>query len=262
MIKVVVLCLCLATALALNSDGKNSRIVGGVDALAGEYPYIVSIQRLFLTISTHVCGGTILNNFHVLTAAQCFFGKSAGRHRVQAGKLNLNQFEPVEQTVNMLWFTMHPNYDGSPTPYDLAIVRLQSPFGFNSFIQPVVMPIPNSIPSGVVRFAGWGSTSMGLLPGTPTILQQTRVSVFPNENCTQMLYGVMPITPENVCLGPATGGIGACNGDAGGPVVQVTNGQHVLVGIITWQVFPCGIPGVPSISSRVSAFNDWIQENS
>lgn len=105
------------------ADGKDSRVVGGVDALAGEYPYIVSIQRVFLMRSTHVCGGAILNTFHVLTAARCFFDNPTSRYRLQAGKLNLNQFEPAEQTVNMLWFTMHPMFSGEASAYDIAIVR-------------------------------------------------------------------------------------------------------------------------------------------
>lgn len=124
------------------------------------------------------------------------------------------------------------------------------------------MPAAESIPSGVVRFAGWGSTSLGLLPSTPNTLQQTRVSVFPNEICQQIFNGWLLVNSQNVCLGPVTGGIGACNGDAGGPVVQVTGGQNVLVGILTWNISPCGVPGVPSVTTRVSAFNEWIQQNS
>nr|XP_029729284.1 trypsin-1-like [Aedes albopictus] len=263
MIKAVILCLCLATAFALSTDSKDTRVAGGVNALAGEYPYIVSIQRTFLFVTSHICGGSILNPFHVITAAQCFFSQTSGRFRVQAGKLTLNQFEATEQTVNVLMTSIHPNYTGQAlSPYDVAIVRLQSPFGFNEFIQPIVLPILNTVPAGIVRFAGWGSTSLGLLPSTPSSLQQVRVAIFPNQECQLMMGGFLPITSANVCLGPMTGGIGACSGDAGGPVVQVVNNQNVLVGIIAWHTTPCGVAGVPSVATNVAGLNEWILENS
>ncbi|XP_062552130.1 trypsin-1-like [Armigeres subalbatus] len=261
MIRIALLCLCVASASAF-SFGKDSRIVGGVDALPGEYPYVVSIQRTFLFITSHICGGSILNNFHVITAGQCFFNNNSGRFRVQAGKLALNQFEATEQTVNVLTVNIHPNYTGSLSSSDIAIVRLQSPFGYTNFIQPIVLPTPDAIPSGVVRLAGWGSTSLSLLPSTPSLLQQTRVAIFPNQECLLTIGGFLPITTETVCLGPVTGGIGACSGDAGGPVVQVINNVNILVGIITWHPTPCGVAGLPSLGTRVSDLNEWILQNS
>lgn len=125
-----------------------------------------------------------------------------------------------------------------------------------------MLPTLNAVPTGVVRFAGWGSTSLGLLPSTPASLQQARVAIIPNAECQLMVGGLFPVTEGNVCLGPLTGGIGACGGDAGGPVVQVANNQNVLVGIISWHPTPCGVPGVPSFATHVAALNEWIQLNS
>uniref|UniRef100_A0A182PPS0 Peptidase S1 domain-containing protein n=1 Tax=Anopheles epiroticus TaxID=199890 RepID=A0A182PPS0_9DIPT len=249
------------------NDGNRpqQRLIGGVRALPGEFPSMVSIQRLVLVRATHVCGGSVLNQFHVLTAAECFYTNPSNRYRVQAGKVLLNNFEPTEQTINVLRVTMHPQYDGTANPFDIAIVRLASPFGFNQFITPVVLPAINTIPDGIVKFAGWGSTSGGLLPSMPDQLQMFQVAIMPNEQCQVMVGGAIgtgPVTDRNVCLGPATGGIGACTGDAGGAVIQQINGVDTIVGIVSWQLAGCGQPGNPTITTRVSAFIEWINQNS
>ncbi|XP_058826430.1 trypsin-1-like isoform X2 [Topomyia yanbarensis] len=264
MIRLVVLGLCLSAVFAATLDGKETRIVGGVNALAGEYPYIVSIQRSVLLRFNHICGGSILNTFHVLTAAQCFFSNPNSRYRVQAGKLYLNSVEITEQTINVQRVTLHPGFNGGVSPYDIAVVRLASPFGLTSMIQPIVLPVIDSIPSGVVRIAGWGSISMGWLPSMPNHLQQTRVAIFPNLECQiiQGGSGIGPVTVNNVCLGPITGGISACDGDTGGPVVQVDGDRNVLVGIISWYPSSCGQSGIPTVSVRVSAFIEWINLHS
>ncbi|XP_053692278.1 trypsin-1-like [Sabethes cyaneus] len=264
MFKVIVLGLCIAAATAASiGDSKNSRIVGGVDALPNEYPYVVTIQRNFVLWSSHVCGGSILNGFHVLSSASCFFNNLSARYRVQAGKLRLNAVEATEQTINVQRITIHPGYNGGISSYDISILRLASPFGFTSSIQPVALPTIDSIPSGVVRTAGWGSTSLGLLPSMPNHLQQTRLAVVPNLECQILLGGpgIGPITENDVCLGPLTGGISTCDGDSGNPVVQVVGQQNVQVGVTSWYVRPCGYAGIPSVSVRVSAFIEWINLN-
>ncbi|XP_053677782.1 trypsin-1-like [Anopheles nili] len=255
-----------AAGASTNGDkGAQQRIIGGVRAFPGEFPSMVSIQRLVLFRASHVCGGTVLNQFHVLTAAECFFTNQNSRYQVQAGKVLLNSFEPTEQTINVLRYTMHPQYDGSASPFDIATVRLASPFGFNEHILPIALPTIDSIPAGIVKFAGWGATSTGLLPSMPNELRMFNVAIVANNECQIMMGGSIgngPVTERNVCLGPATGGIGACVGDAGGAAIQQINGLDTIVGIISWQVSPCGQQGVPTITTRVSAFIEWINLNS
>jgi trypsin len=64
-------------------EGSENDIVGGTTASAGDFPFIVSLQRS----GSHFCGGTLLNANTVLTAAHCAVGQTASSLSVRAGSL-------------------------------------------------------------------------------------------------------------------------------------------------------------------------------
>lgn len=100
------------------------RIVGGVDAFLGEFPYVVTLQRVVLTTSTHLCGGAIIHPSWVLTAGHCI-PTGVGRLEVIGGLWNLND-EVLEnaQRIGVQTTTIHPDYTGENSPHDIALVRI------------------------------------------------------------------------------------------------------------------------------------------
>lgn len=52
----VILSLAFAAALAAPSDERSARIIGGVAALPGEFPFTVSLQWVLLGSSQVICG--------------------------------------------------------------------------------------------------------------------------------------------------------------------------------------------------------------
>ena len=64
-------------------NGSQEDIVGGSAAAAGEFPFIVSLQRS----GSHFCVGTLLNANTVLTAAHCAVGQTASSLTIRAGSL-------------------------------------------------------------------------------------------------------------------------------------------------------------------------------
>lgn len=105
--------------------------------------------------------------------------------------------------------------------------------------------------------AGWGQTGTGILPPSATHLQKIQAPVVAFAECATSLLNNFGFTlrEEFMCTGPLTGGIGVCNGDAGGPVLQ--NG--VLLGVISTTMTPCAAVGSASIHSNVAHHISWIR---
>lgn len=108
------ICLLLASAsLAVPvEERRESRIVGGVNAIPGEFPFIVSMQWVLLTLSTHVCGGSILNAQWVLSAAHCFTETpTTGRLEIIAGLHSQNNLgEGFRHGIDRPRSVLHPDY--------------------------------------------------------------------------------------------------------------------------------------------------------
>lgn len=123
---VLVLSLAIAAVLAVPIEEKAPRIIGGVTALPGEFPFIVSIQWVVLGSSSHVCGGSILNNIWILTAAHCLTDTpSIGRLEVLAGlHSQSNTAEAVRLGVDRSRSIIHPDWTPGAQvgPDDLALV--------------------------------------------------------------------------------------------------------------------------------------------
>lgn len=126
----LVLSLVFAAVLALPTQEIAPSIVGGVNAIPGEFPYIASIQWVLLGLSTHVCGGSIMNNIWVLSAAHCFTETpTLGRLDILVGKHNLalTEADQVRVGINRAATILHPEWTpgGGVGPDDLVLVRFE-----------------------------------------------------------------------------------------------------------------------------------------
>lgn len=122
----MLLSLAFAATLAAPTSEVAPAIVGGVNAIPGEFPFIVSLQWVVLGLSTHICGGSIISNIWVLSAAHCITEiPSLGRVEILAGKHNLALTEADQVRLTIAQTILHPGWVPGPQvgPDDLVLVR-------------------------------------------------------------------------------------------------------------------------------------------
>ncbi|XP_018415220.1 PREDICTED: ovochymase-2-like [Nanorana parkeri] len=258
---------------SVNNYSLLSRIVGGTTAKEHDYPWIVSITRK----SKHVCGGALVSERHVITAAHCVTDKNiTGLFKVCIGDHDFNVKEDSEMVFSILEVIIHPNFlQSQPINYDIAILVLNENIKFDGKIQPACLPSPDEIfPPGYLCVAlGWGRT----LEHGPVakILQQVTLPIVEQEACmrTMQTLGPRATFQTAVCAGFPEGGKDACQGDSGGPFLcPRIHGRWVLVGVTSWGM-GCArswsnnllqLPekrGSPGIFTDVKKMLEWLNLN-
>jgi trypsin len=225
------------------------RIVGGEPTDIKEHPWQVALQFR----GNFFCGGSIIAQKWILTAAHCFQLSSANDDwRAKAGATNYEtsgSWAQVERVV------VHPGYKGSPTfENDLALIKLKlPPAGRVIPLASASMTIPLNQP---LEVTGWGLTSESASSGSD-VLRKAAVPYVSSTVCNAPDSYNGRIKDGMMCAGAREGGIDACQGDSGGPLVWRTADSPVLVGVVSFGE-GCARKLKYGIYTRVSAYRDWI----
>lgn len=227
---------------------REARIVGGAQTTIQHFPWQVSM----IYQSRHRCGGSVVSERFVLTAAHCTTGALASLMSIRAGSSNRNSGGVVVAVKRII---QHPNYSGHGNDYDISLLSLMKSLDFSESIRAIRLPSAGETisPGSRVWVTGWGDTheSFGI---SPTFLHFTTLPIVDNHVCASAYARHTPITTNMLCAGYyRIGGRDACQGDSGGPLI--TNNKQY--GIVSFGV-GCARPAYPGVYTRVSAFRNWI----
>ncbi|CAH0695451.1 unnamed protein product [Spodoptera exigua] len=251
----VFLALCFAAVVAVPSNPQ--RIVGGSVTTIDRYPTIASLLYSWnLSQYWQACGGTILNNRAILTAAHCTHGDAVNRWRIRLGSTWANSGGVVH---NVNANIVHGSYNSRTLDNDIAILRSASSFSFNNNVRAASIAGANYnvADNQAVWAAGWGTTSSGASSGSEQ-LRHVQLQII-NQNTCRNNYATrgITITANMLCSGWPSGGRDQCQGDSGGPLYH----NNVVVGVCSFGI-GCGQANFPGVNARVSRYASWISSNS
>ncbi|MFZ4655793.1 MAG: S1 family serine peptidase [Caldilineaceae bacterium] len=263
--------LCLLTGLALTPVGARAApddptIVGG-DPVPDPNPYVWQVR---LTITTtqgiFTCGGSVISERWVLTAAHCVAGDfQVTGVEVIVGRRTLSQTQPVDR-FPVRTVISHAEYVDVRTGHDIALLELDRAIpDAAAYRVPLMTPVLDRalVATGTVAtITGWGHMIPQNPQSAPDTLRFVEVPVVDNAQC-QNVYNAFndgwTIRDSMVCAGVPQGGKDSCQGDSGGPmVIPDGNGGYWQNGIVSGGE-GCALPGVPGVYTRVAAFVDWIE---
>ncbi|XP_011505268.1 PREDICTED: chymotrypsin-2-like [Ceratosolen solmsi marchali] len=231
---------------------KRLRIVGGIDTNIKEYPYTISLR---LQAAQHlICGGAIISQQHILTAAHCFDDTRLYEISVYIGtSLSTNYTMPYYRVCNV---HAHPKYDAKnemamKAQYDIAVAVVVPRIILNEYQNVVSLPRRNVGVGKTGVITGWGKTGYPI-GDTSEVIQMQTMTIIKNSECQK--YLPFPLHSDQLCAFQRKG-VGACYGDSGAPLV--VDGKIVAVSSF---VRPCAI-GEPDIYVRVYAYLNFIKQS-
>ncbi len=240
-----------AAASAATTCQDDRRIVGGVDTKIEEHPWQVTLS-IPGPDGIELCGGSLIQDLWVLTAAHCFPSKKPASPSIKAGVTD-REAGPWIETGKVF---VHEGYNDDTHENDIALVKLNA--GVAGDIIPLAQGGEELKPCQKLEVTGWGTIKEG---GTEavTILQKAEVPLVDNATCNAKDAYDGKIKAGMMCAGYREGGIDSCQGDSGGPLVLRGKDGPVLVGAVSWGE-GCARKLRYGVYTRVDAYSAWIAD--
>lgn len=235
-----------AVAVGLSQASADQQIVGGDRASIADHSYAV-----YLTTADgfQYCGGTLVDDNKVVTAAHCAVGKEPAEVTVVAGREDKESDAGTVSPVDAIW--VHPEFTDVRSGADVAVLTLTRPLPYQNIDLPAAADTELYQPGLVGLILGWGRTAAD---GEPSrFLMKAGVPIIGDADCVEAYPSYQ--AESMTCAGVAQGGIDSCQGDSGGPMI--VDGR--LVGITSWGE-GCAEPGRPGVYTRVAAYADALEQ--
>ncbi|CAH2094392.1 unnamed protein product [Euphydryas editha] len=252
------------------------RIIGGEIPGLYELPWMALILVRDNGIFKTQCGGTIINNKYILTAAHCVRRRRTAVV-VRVGEYDINSkvdcqgehpFRMCEthiQDIRVDKYIIHENFTSSPTANDIALIRLKKPIDFSfKNVEPICLPIYDKLRNMDIStknavVSGWGITEFKSMSN---FLRKVEIPIKTDFECKQHYSSEISDSDTDmkfICAGDESKD--SCNGDSGGPLTMEEeykdNYRIIQFGIVSKGSKQCGL-NVPGLYTDVRKYIKWI----
>ncbi|XP_018566991.1 serine protease persephone [Anoplophora glabripennis] len=228
------------------SKERNGRRANGDEAKPHSLPYMAAIHTI-TSDKAVLCGGTLISDSIVMTAARCVSGTTEAE--VILGAHNIDEEEDTQVVINSSEFVIHPNYTDDSNLHDIALIQLPTSVTLNENIALVALPtLDDANYDDALGFvAGWGKTTDTTYS---SVLQVINVTIIPTTACEVSLafdqICTKRVEEKSICLG-----------DSGSPLVV----DRVQVGIVSYgSNLGCAV-GLPGVYTRIARYLSWLYKN-
>jgi prostatin (serine protease 8) len=283
--------LALAAGVTMAHAGTTEEfIVGGSPAADGAWPWQVRLLDS-MDPQSGFCGGSLISDQWVLTAAHCVVMDDGPIDSVIVGYGSTQQSKL--KLVPSVKIIVHPDYM-KENHADLALIKLAEPLPDAHWIPIADAATEQKLvtPGATLVVTGWGAlwdfagfeealysrnkgfsevdthkllTANALV--SPEQLHQVEIEMISNEECaaayqaySEAIQDQLVISPTELCAGSPAGAKDSCYGDSGGPLVVADDkGGYVQVGVVSWGS-QCGNPVLPGVYNKLSRFQPWVKD--
>ncbi|KAM7348561.1 serine protease 1-like [Cochliomyia hominivorax] len=234
------------TTSLFRNKAVEGRITNGKPAKPGQFPYQVGL----LKNRSDWCGGSLISDSWILTAAHCTNGTNElvaflGSTEIQVAQI-VYQIS-LDNIYQHKYFTNFPQKEN-----DISLIKIPR-VTFTSEIQPVRLPaIADSYSTYAGEYAiasGWGKTSDSE-QYVANELNYARFEILSNSECGNLSEQFLCVaTPHSTSI---------CKGDSGGPLVL--ENSKILVGVSSFVSHLGCESGIPAGFVRVTTYLDWIRD--
>jgi len=249
---------------------QRNRIVGGTQARQGAWPWAVILGRSRGGRFSVMCGGTLVDEDTIVTAAHCFdsIPGQQGPNMVRLGDHDITTTgdgaTPVD--ISIARSIQHPGWNSNTLADDICIVKLSRPVTYSRNIKRACLPdaykgqdLPSVMSNPDPVIIGWGSTFSG--GGPQDTLRQARVPMVSQQECADAYSAISRVTIGATKLCAGDGRRDTCNGDSGGALLSNNiGGSFAVVGVTSFGV-DCAREDFPGVYTRVDQYLDWIRQN-